>query len=37
MRHIDGNDELLVVNIGTGGAAWTGFNARGSQWLKDNL
>ncbi|MFD5545775.1 CRISPR-associated protein Cas2 [Streptomyces goshikiensis] len=34
--HIDSNDELLVVAL-TGKGAWTGFNDRGSKWLKDNL
>lgn len=34
--HIDGNDELLVVEL-TGVGAWQGFDAKGSKWLKDNL
>ena len=34
--HIDKNDELLVAGL-TGEAAWTGFNTKGSTWLKDNL
>lgn len=33
---IDANDELLVARL-TGEAAWTGFNERGSNWLKNNL
>ena len=36
-QHIDSNDELLVINVTGDAAAWTGFNAKGSQWLKDNL
>ena len=36
MPHIDRGDELLVVGL-TGVGAWTGFNERGSQWLKNNL
>lgn len=35
-KHIDANDELLVVNSG-GEGAWTGFNDSGSNWLKENL
>jgi hypothetical protein len=35
--HIDANDELLVVNITDDAAAWAGFNAKGSKWLKDHL
>jgi hypothetical protein len=35
-EHIGSNDELLVVEL-TGVGAWTGFNDRGSKWLKDNL
>lgn len=34
--YIDDNDELLVVKL-SGEAAWTGFNEKGSKWLKDNL
>jgi hypothetical protein len=35
-QHLDANDELLVVEL-TGVGAWAGFNAKGSQWLLDNL
>ncbi len=35
-RHIDANDELLVVKL-TGEGAWTGFNQECSSWLKTNL
>lgn len=35
-KHIDSNDELLVVGL-TGVGAWTGFNTKGSEWLKNNL
>lgn len=34
--HIDSNDELLVVKL-SGEGAWSGFNEKGSKWLKDNL
>lgn len=34
--HIDNTDELLVVGS-SGEGAWTGFNEKGSTWLKDNL
>jgi hypothetical protein len=34
--YLDSDDELLVVRL-TGEGAWTGFNERGSKWLKDNL
>lgn len=33
---IDGNDEVLVVNVKGDAAAWWGFNEKGSKWLKDN-
>ena len=35
-QYIDDNDELLVAVL-TGEAAWTGFNDKGSKWLKDNI
>ncbi len=35
-RHIDSNDELLVVKL-SGEGAWSGFNEKGSKWLNDNL
>lgn len=35
-QFIDGNDEILVVKL-TGDAAWYGFSAEGSNWLKQNL
>ncbi|WP_217489778.1 hypothetical protein [Streptomyces malaysiensis] len=35
-KHIDTNDELLVVEL-TGVGAWSGFPASGSEWLKKNL
>ena len=34
--YIDSSDELLVAKL-SGEAAWTGFNDKGSNWLKDNL
>ncbi|RNI20737.1 SinR family protein [Flexivirga caeni] len=36
-RHIDSNDELLVINVSGDAVAWRGFNERGSKWLKDNF
>lgn len=35
-QHIDKNDELLVVKS-AGVGAWTGFNDKGSAWLKESL
>jgi len=35
--YIDSDDELLVVAVSTGDAAWAGFSADGSNWLKNNL
>lgn len=35
-KHIDQSDELLIMTCHAP-AAWTGFNAEGSQWLKANL
>ena len=35
-KHIDGNDELLVVQL-SGVGAWKGFNQQGSDWLTNNL
>ena len=35
-RHLDANDELLVVRL-AGEGAWKGFNDKGSAWLKANL
>lgn len=36
-QHIDGNDELLVVDITGDAAAWIGFDSNCSNWLKNNL
>lgn len=36
-QHIDGNDELLVINISGDAAAWKGFNQAGSEWLANNI
>lgn len=33
----DPNDELLVMNVTKDASAWAGFNAEGSQWLKNAL
>lgn len=33
---LDSNDELLVTKS-SGEGAWTGFNERGTKWLRDNL
>lgn len=35
-KHIDANDELLVVKL-TGEGAWRGFTPKGSEWLKKHL
>ena len=37
MKHIDSNDELLVIDITDKGAAWIGFDKQCSDWLKTNL
>lgn len=34
--HIDASDELLVIEV-TREAAWIGFKAKSSDWLKNNL
>lgn len=34
---IDTNDELLVINVTGRAAAWSGFNEKGSNWLKEHL
>ena len=34
---VDRNDELLVVDITGGAAAWAGFDTNCSSWLKNNL
>lgn len=34
--YLDANDELLVATV-SAPAAWTGFNDKGSEWLKNNL
>ena len=36
-KHLDGNDELLVIDVTTDGRAWTGFNDSGSKWLKETF
>lgn len=35
-KHIDRNDTLLVTKL-TGEGAWTGFDKKCSDWLKENL
>ena len=35
-KHLDADDELLVVKSGHE-AAWSGFNQKGSDWLKNHL
>ena len=37
MRHIDGGDELLIVDVTGAEAAWSGFDQRSSQWIRDNF
>lgn len=34
---LDGGDELLVIDVTSPEAAWSGFDQRASQWIKDNL
>lgn len=34
---IKDGDELLVIDVTGGPGAWTGFNEKGSKWLKDAL
>lgn len=34
---IDTGDELLVIDVTACAAAWSGFNERGSQWIKNHL
>lgn len=36
-RHIDVGDELLVIEVTNPEAAWSGFDERASQWIRDNL
>lgn len=33
--YVDAGDELLVVNVTGDARSWTGFNARGSNWIKE--
>jgi hypothetical protein len=33
--HLDGNDELLVIDVTGQARAWSGFNESGSKWLKE--
>jgi len=35
--YIDGDDELLVINVTGDAAAWLGFNKQASEWLRTNL
>jgi hypothetical protein len=34
---IDSDDELLVIDVTGDARAWRGFNAAGSEWLKDTF
>lgn len=36
-QFIDASDKLLVVDVTSDAAAWTGFNEKGSEWIKSNL
>ncbi len=36
-HHIDGDDELLVINVTGDAAAWKGLNDSAAKWLHDNL
>jgi hypothetical protein len=35
--HIDAGDELLVIDVTSTGAAWSGFDQTAVQWIRDNL
>jgi hypothetical protein len=35
--YVDAGDELLVIDVTSCAAAWSGFAERGGQWIKDNL
>lgn len=35
--HVDAGDELLVIDVTSSAAAWSGFSERGGQWIKHNL
>lgn len=37
LPYLDANDEILVIDITGGAAAWNGFSATGSLWLKNHL
>jgi hypothetical protein len=37
VTHIDAGDELLVIDVTNPEAAWSGFDQRATQWIKDNL
>lgn len=37
VAHLDPNDELLVLDVTGGPAAWKGFNDKGSSWIHKNL
>ncbi len=34
---LDANDELLVIDVTGDARAWTGFNPKGSKWLKETF
>lgn len=34
-KHLDSNDELLIVDVTGRAGSWTGFSDSGSRWLKD--
>jgi hypothetical protein len=36
LSHLKSDDQLLVIRL-SGEGAWTGFNEKGSGWLKTNL
>jgi hypothetical protein len=36
-KHIDANDELLVIDVTGDSRAWSGFNDPGSKWLKETF
>ncbi|AKU92768.1 hypothetical protein [Vulgatibacter incomptus] len=34
LQVLDGDDRILVINITTQSAAWSGFSEEGSEWIK---
>lgn len=36
-KHLDSDDKLLVIDVTSQAAAWTGINKSGSDWIKNYL